>query len=317
MHIKCTLIAGITLLLFSCTSTKNIQTQQSNTDSLYKARMEDSLRLLAAYRESYENVIANLTETGVVFENEPCPNLDSIFSVLDKENRARVDSVIAKENIKVKSLSNKLEVAADGSFKAEGRIAAYKRTEEKYQKEIQAKDFAIDLLNKRLKEKEVELSKKTETKVKDVKRRSLFGGYAMAFGGGALCMFLFLLWFNKKRKVKSTIMNKVTLFILTMLTLTSCDSHDKPTDNISFGQAWGYAATFGSYWLWLVLALLGCGAAGWFLQRNYSKSQNWSGGQTAIVVVLLALFLAALLATPASIAANTTVEQAARGVYIR
>lgn len=167
--IICVILSICTLM--SCRTSKNITSQQSNTDSSFREAADDSFRLLAAYRENYERVLKQLTETGVIFENDPCPNLDSIFSVLDKVNKARVDSMISKENIKIKSLTNKLEVAADGSFKAEGRIAAYKRKEETYEKEVREKNDTIDILKKSLREKEVELSKKVEIRERIIEKK--------------------------------------------------------------------------------------------------------------------------------------------------
>jgi hypothetical protein len=111
---------------------------------------------------------------------------------------------------------------------------------------------------------------------------------------------------------------KYILSIASLFLLASCGgAGEKPTDNITFGQAWKYAWSLPAYWVWVVIALVGGIAVAYFLRKDYQKKQNWSGGHMGVLVVAVALILAAFLATPASIAANTTVEQAARGVYIR
>lgn len=113
-------------------------------------------------------------------------------------------------------------------------------------------------------------------------------------------------------------MKKLMILLLSAtLFMAGCDSHSKPTDNISFGQAWGAAASHGSYWAWVIGAAIVCGGAAYVMIRNYKKTQDWGPGKNILLLVLLALFLVALLYPPAEIAANTTVEQASRGVYIR
>jgi phosphoglycerol transferase MdoB-like AlkP superfamily enzyme len=85
---------------------------------------------------------------------------------------------------------------------------------------------------------------------------------------------------------------------------------------IGFGQAWAHAASYFSYWLWLILSLAVAGASYYFISKNV-RHKGWSTIQIIAIGVALALVLAALLIPPATIAANTTPEQAARGVYIR
>lgn len=97
----------------------------------------------------------------------------------------------------------------------------------------------------------------------------------------------------------------------------SCDSHSLPTDNISFGQAFSYCSTLTGYWVWVIIAVAAAIGIGIYLYKNYQKTQEWSGGKGVILMVCLALILCSILIPPANVAANTTVEQAARGVYIR
>lgn len=110
---------------------------------------------------------------------------------------------------------------------------------------------------------------------------------------------------------------KKLLFLLSFVALlfTACSGQVTYTDNISFSEAWAYATGVTSYWVWLILTVLLLGAAGYWVKKDYDKK----GGnvlQVLVIVVALAFFLGALLGKPASVAANTTKEQAKRGVYI-
>jgi hypothetical protein len=316
MHSLCTILVAIAVtLLFSCTSTKNIQTSKVNVDSIVNA---EKLKLTQKHESEireYQKHLEELTSSGVTFVVDSCPERDLLPLLLDSTGKANYEKMLLEN--KIKSLTARVTISEKGMITAEGPIKEARFTASRLQTELQRSERTIDSMQVELDSSHSRLTRVETEKTKVVKRKPVFGGYAMTFGAGALCMLLFLWRFNTNRKAKSTIMNKVTVFILSAMMLTSCDSHDKPTDNISFGQAWGHAATAGGYWVGVILALLLCGAGGYFLKRNYNKTQNWSGGHSAIAVVILALLLVAILVPPASIAANTTVEQAARGVYIR
>ena len=86
-------------------------------------------------------------------------------------------------------------------------------------------------------------------------------------------------------------------------------------ENISLLEAFKHCASTGSYWLWLAISVVifigGCVG----LKKSYDKD-GWSTGKNYVLFVLIALLLSAILLRPTSISANTTKEQAARGVYI-
>lgn len=110
---------------------------------------------------------------------------------------------------------------------------------------------------------------------------------------------------------------KKVLFLLSIaiLFLTACSGPVTYTDNISFGEAWAYVAGVTSYWVWVSLSAVLLVAGLYFLIKDYNKK----GGtilQVLIGLALLGVFAFALLSKPADVAANTTKEQAARGVYI-
>lgn len=87
--------------------------------------------------------------------------------------------------------------------------------------------------------------------------------------------------------------------------------------NISLGQAWTHVATVnsGSYWFWLSIAtVVLIGAAIGIIK--YLQTGTFTLGVAGIAFAALFFFFAALLMRPAEVAANTSVDQAARGVYI-
>jgi hypothetical protein len=312
--IRLLFLVTILALFSNCTSTKNIQTSKVNVDSIVNA---EKLKLTQKHESEireYQKHLEELTSSGVTFVVDSCPERDLLPLLLDSTGKANYEKMLLEN--KIKSLSNKVTISEKGLITAEGNISSAYFSKSVLENELQRSERTIDSMQIELDSSHARLIRVETEKTKVVKRKPVFGGYAMTFGAGAFCMLLFLWWFNTKRKAKSTIMNKVTVFILSAFMLTSCDSHDKPTDNISFGQAWGYSFGLGAYWIWLILAVAALLVGGYLLKKVHAAGK-WSGGHTAIVAVLVALVFAALLATPASIAANTTVEQAARGVYIR
>lgn len=88
-------------------------------------------------------------------------------------------------------------------------------------------------------------------------------------------------------------------------------------ENISLGQAFAYAFTLTSYWVWLVIGLVVVAIGFYTLKKNYDRTQEWTLFKGFIAFALVCILAAAIFAAPTSIAANTTKEQAARGVYIR
>jgi heme/copper-type cytochrome/quinol oxidase subunit 2 len=85
---------------------------------------------------------------------------------------------------------------------------------------------------------------------------------------------------------------------------------------ISFGQALAHCAGTTSYWVGIIIVLLVIAAAitiVWRVQRKYEVNPY---AKVIGAFVLAAALLVAILGRPANIAANTTQEQAARGVYI-
>jgi hypothetical protein len=111
---------------------------------------------------------------------------------------------------------------------------------------------------------------------------------------------------------------KKTIFLTFLLSLVSlfAFSNGLPSDNISLGRAFAHCFSTTSYVVSLIVivgvSLVGLG----LLIKNYKKNQEWSIGHNLIVFVIIAAILSAILFRPAEISANTTNEQADRGVFI-
>lgn len=87
-------------------------------------------------------------------------------------------------------------------------------------------------------------------------------------------------------------------------------------DNISLGQAFAHVSQSTSYWVWLIIA--SCLSIGVFvvLIKKYKNGDLEGKDVAKFGAIALVIFLFALLMRPCEVAANTTKEQAARGVYI-
>lgn len=84
---------------------------------------------------------------------------------------------------------------------------------------------------------------------------------------------------------------------------------------ISLGKAFAHCASTGSYWAWLGVALL-IVIIGAIIIKKSLKTSDWSTGHIIGIFGLLVILLLAIFLRPEDIAANTTEEQAARGVFI-
>lgn len=109
----------------------------------------------------------------------------------------------------------------------------------------------------------------------------------------------------------------MVMFIFAAMFLMSCGGAGKePTDLITFGTAMSHCFSTTSYIVWLVIGSAVLAVDVVYCLRKYNSGDLDSGAITWRIVIGLAIFLACLLARPAEIAANTTVEQAARGAWI-
>ena len=85
---------------------------------------------------------------------------------------------------------------------------------------------------------------------------------------------------------------------------------------ISLGEAFAHCAQSTSYWVWLLISLAFLGTAVFVCIKKYQNGDLEGKEVVKFILIPLAAFLFALLMRPTEVAANTTKEQAARGVYI-
>jgi len=95
--------------------------------------------------------------------------------------------------------------------------------------------------------------------------------------------------------------------------LTSCDVGVLPTDNVGLPAAFAHCAQSGAYWVWGIIITSIAGFGAWKMKKAYDKDGTFS---PLLVFALAVVLLLAWCYRPSELAWNTTVEQAARGVWI-
>lgn len=99
--------------------------------------------------------------------------------------------------------------------------------------------------------------------------------------------------------------------------LMSCGgAGQEPTDYITVGQAFNHVSQSFSYWMWVVPAMLVLVIGGYKLIKGYSDGEIEGKTVAFYGFILVTLNLCVWLIRPCDVAANTTVEQMLRGVYI-
>lgn len=154
----------IIALLLSCNSSKNVQKNQTKTDSTWYWKAQELSIDIAKLKEENERLQMEFNNNSVVFESQPCPNLDSLLS-LDSAGRENARHTIG-------ALQNQLEVAADGSIRARGAIKSYQSSNEKLLKELNVRDAMIEDYKNKLAEDSGHV--KTEIITKTVEKKVQF-----------------------------------------------------------------------------------------------------------------------------------------------
>jgi glucan phosphoethanolaminetransferase (alkaline phosphatase superfamily) len=109
-------------------------------------------------------------------------------------------------------------------------------------------------------------------------------------------------------------MKQLSFFLAAIVLLTSCGGAGvESTDNITWGAAFNHVSQSFMYWLWVALAAIATAVYVW---RITVSTDGWNQGRVLLLFLFLLLLMFAIMYLPSEIAANTTTEQAARGVYI-
>lgn len=101
--------------------------------------------------------------------------------------------------------------------------------------------------------------------------------------------------------------------IFAVMLLTGCDVGVLPTDPVGLPAAFAHCAESVGYWVWGIIITVLVGVGAWMMKKTYDKSGTFSP------LLLFAIIVALLLVwcyRPSELAWNTTVEQAASGIWI-
>lgn len=85
---------------------------------------------------------------------------------------------------------------------------------------------------------------------------------------------------------------------------------------ISLSEAFAYCLTQTSYVVWLIIAVVVSAGLIYLALRSYQKNQNFTFFQLGCWIAAVVFFMFALLYRPTDVKANTTPEQASKGIYI-
>ena len=110
-------------------------------------------------------------------------------------------------------------------------------------------------------------------------------------------------------------MKKSILLTVTLLLSVTLMAGNLPNENISLGRAFSHCFSTSSYVWWLVATLVTF-ISGVVYLVSKNKKEGWSLGSQLLLFVLSAALLSSILYRPLEVSANTTNEQADRGVYI-
>jgi hypothetical protein len=118
------------------------------------------------------------------------------------------------------------------------------------------------------------------------------------------------------------ILNMKFLLLVLCLTFTglcakpqSYESGTAGSKNITIGQAFKHCASSISYWVWIAAAVAVAGA-GWYGVVKSIQASGFSIGIGLLAFAVTMLLMLAIFMRPSEVAANTSVDQAAKGIYI-
>lgn len=104
------------------------------------------------------------------------------------------------------------------------------------------------------------------------------------------------------------------LMAMVAIVFASCEKSENLDGKIGLVEGFKYCFSQTSYIVWLIVAIIAVAVGFLLMVKNYKKTgsfNNW------LAFILIAILLSAIFIAPEEVGRNTTVEQAARGVYIR
>lgn len=127
--------------------------------------------------------------------------------------------------------------------------------------------------------------------------------------------FLFLMerYISKIMNEHMKLIMKLVGCLMASMIFVGCYTGKLPGDDVGLPVAIAHCAESASYWIWGILVTCGVAFGAWKMKKAYDESGTFS---PLIVFAMLVALLLVWLYRPSEIAWNTTVEQAARGVWI-
>jgi hypothetical protein len=187
--------AAIILAFTSCHTSRTLTTSHVNTDSI-ATRIKDSFtRVTTMIEARYQQRIQELVNSSVVFETQPCPDEDSLLSLLDsvgKLNYHRILDSIGGFSAGVgntgvgRRWANKVEVIG-GNISASGRIKSVTVTTSKLLEENTSLSRRNDSLWAVIDQQKVELSRKVDVKAKEVTKGHALWYWMLTIVLGVIC----------------------------------------------------------------------------------------------------------------------------------
>lgn len=201
----------ILLLAFGCESQKHINKSEVNTDSIALSNANKKIQELTNEYSNSQQRIRELEHLEVTFtQPPPCPTVDvdslKLALLASGCRQETVDSAIAAYNEvskRYKDAEATIRKMADGSLTITGRIATLKQSKERLEETLRQSQHMVQFLTEENQQLQVELRKKQEVKVKDVKRSFLTQWWLMLIVGiiiGAFGMYRIHQWSIKHER---------------------------------------------------------------------------------------------------------------------
>jgi hypothetical protein len=295
--------------LSSCSTSKDVFKSEQSKDSTVERELRDSLHLLKKERDTFKQQLDEAQYMTAEFDKTKCPDIKPPkcpdFAIPDSVTR-----YVNELKDALAGMNNKVKRYADGSIEYQGRISKLTASSFKNQMLLVEKDIEIDSLRRVTQKEKIVYVDRVVTK--EVHKKSSFLSQWWLFPAGMLFMLLIIYRKRIFSLFKIGTMKNLIVFALCSMFLISCGgAGQKPDDYITFGQAWNHVSESGAYWVWVGIS--GALLLGYILGVAFGKIEELKLPLLGLLIGFLAF---CLFMRPCEVAANTTVEQAARGVFI-
>jgi hypothetical protein len=309
-----TILWVLSAILESCSSSSHLVKNQSTVDSTAIKERDSTISTLNSTISEYERQMTEMENLSVSFVQSDCDTAAIRRAFVGSDcPPARVDSFI--RYLAPKQVT--LKKSADGSLELTGPIKSLTQSKLKIEQEnASLKNIIATLISSRV----VDIAHKVAsvtTKEKTSSRKFLtlwwlfplgvMTGLAIAYRKKIIQLF----------NPKTSSMKSLLLFALCSILIMSCDGNSHvPMHNVPWGDAWLHVAHSFSYWLFTIITFLVLVVVTYKSIVEYKSGDLESESLALRMIIVIAAFAFALLFRPCEVAVNTTVEQAARGVWL-